>query len=287
MYSYPLYRPPSEARSLIIQITEGCSHNKCAFCYMYKDKKFRLKSDDEIEQHIDYLKKSYPNPERIFIADGDFLALSTDRIIKIVSMIKSTFKNASRISTYGGPKNVLSKTEEDLLLIRNSGLDMVYMGVESGSDEVLALMNKGVNSVEMREAGVRIKNAGFVLSCMIISGLGGKKLTKEHSIMSGKIISDIKPDYFSLLTLLIEEGSKLEEMVRSGEFKLLSSEEVIKETYEMLVNCDLEDTIFRSNHPSNYVSLKGNLNKDKSAMMEKLLKHLSDNDYRSEYYRSL
>lgn len=287
MYSYPLYRPPSEARSLIIQITEGCSHNKCAFCYMYKDKKFRLKSDEEIKNHVEYLKKSYTDPDRIFIADGDFLALSTDKIIKILSMIKSNFKDVTRISTYGGPKNILTKTDEELKNIKTSGLDMIYMGVESGSDEVLNLMQKGVSADEMREAGIRVKRANFILSCMIISGLGGKDLSKEHGVMSGKIISDISPDYFSLLTLLIEDGSKLEEMVKKGKFKILSSEEVIMETYEMLSNCELKDTVFRSNHPSNYVSLKGTLNKDKSAMMAKLLKHLSDNDYRNEYYRSL
>lgn len=287
MYSYPLYRPPSEARSLIIQITEGCSHNKCAFCYMYKDKKFRLKSDEEIKNHVEYLKKSYPDPDRIFIADGDFLALSTDKIIKILSMIKSNFKDVTRISTYGGPKNILTKTDEELEMIKTNGLDMVYMGVESGSDEVLNLMQKGVSADEMREAGIRVKKANFILSCMIISGLGGKGLSKEHGVMSGKIISDISPDYFSLLTLLIEDGSKLEEMVKKGKFKVLSSEEVIMETYDMLANCELKNTVFRSNHPSNYVSLKGTLNKDKSAMMAKLLKHLSDNDYRNEYYRSL
>lgn len=287
MYSYPLYRPPSESRSLIIQITEGCSHNKCEFCYMYKDKKFRVKSDLEIDRHIKELRREYKDVDRIFIADGDFLALKTDRIISILDKIKSTFHESTRISSYAGPLNILRKTDDDLKSILNHGLDFIYLGVESGSDEVLRLMKKGVSSDEMAKAGVMIKKAGFTLSCMIISGLGGNEFTDEHSLESAKIISIINPDYLSLLTLLVDEDTNLHDLIEIGKFKLLSASDVLRETLVFLENVDLSNTVFRSNHPSNYLNLKGVLGKDKARLIKEVQRHLENNTFKSEHYRLL
>lgn len=287
MYSYPLYRPPSEGKSLIIQVTEGCSHNKCAFCYMYKEKKFRVKTEKEILDHIKALRSQYKYVKRIFIADGDFLALNTEKILAILDMIKLNFEGYERISAYAGPLNILGKSLEELNQIRESGLDFLYLGVESGSDKVLKQMNKGVDQVQMREAAIKIKSAGMKLSCMIISGLGGRDYSLEHAEDSAWLISQIRPDYLSLLTLLVEEKTELADMLLKGEFTILKPYELMEEILVFLENIELKDTVFRSNHPSNYLNLRGILNKDKSRLINEIKKHIDENSYKSENYRLL
>lgn len=272
MYSMPLYRPPSEARSLIIQVTEGCSHNKCRFCYMYKCKQFRLKSKEEIKEHVEELKSYYRDAERIFLADGNVLCLKTEKILELIDYIKKEFPNVKRISSYSGPLDLLRKTEEELKTIHEAGLELLYMGVESGSDKVLSLMEKGVNQTEMTLAGQKAIRAGFKLSCMIISGLGGKELMHEHAVESAKVISAINPHYFSLLRLVVEEESELAEDIRQGRFHLLTPLEVLDENIIMLENMELEDCIFRANHVSNHVNQAGIMNKDKEELVKRLKK---------------
>lgn len=272
MYSMPLYRPPSEARSLIIQVTEGCSHNKCRFCYMYKCKQFRLKSKEEIMEHVKELKSYYRDAERIFLADGNVLCLKTEKILELLDYIKKEFPNVKRISSYSGPLDLLRKTEEELTTIHEAGLELLYMGVESGSDNVLSFMEKGVNQTEMTLAGQKAIKAGFKLSCMIISGLGGKELMQEHAVESAKVISAINPHYFSLLRLVVEEESELADDIRQGKFHLLTPLEVLDENIIMLENMELEDCIFRANHVSNHVNQAGILNKDKEELVKRLKK---------------
>ncbi|MEL7647850.1 MAG: radical SAM protein [Sedimentibacter sp.] len=270
MYSMPLYRPPSEARSLIIQVTEGCSHNRCRFCYMYKCKQFRMKSDRELKEHIEWLKPHYSHAERIFLADGNVLCLKTEKILEMLDYIKKEFPNAKRISSYSGPLDILRKSEEELKSVREAGIELLYMGVESGSDRVLSLMDKGVNQSQMIEAGQKAIRAGFKLSCMIISGLGGKEMMHEHALESAKVISAINPHYFSLLRLVVEEESELAEDIRKGSFQMLSPMEVLEENILMLENMELEDCIFRANHVSNHVNQAGTLNRDKDVLVTRL-----------------
>jgi radical SAM superfamily enzyme YgiQ (UPF0313 family) len=276
MYSVPLFRPPSEAESLIIQITEGCSHNKCTFCAMYKKKQFRLKSDDEIIEHIKWLKKYYTKPERIFLADGNVLCLKTDKIISLLKLIKHEFPTVKRISSYSGPLDLIRKSHDELKLINHEGLELLYMGVESGSDKVLNLIKKGVNQQQMIEAGQKAVESGFKFSCMIISGLGGTELIEEHAVDSAIVVSAINPHYLSMLRLVVEEETELAENIRIGKFHLLTPRQVLEENIIMLENMQLEDCIFRANHISNYVKLAGTLNKDKLALI-KYLKTLRDN----------
>lgn len=272
MYSMPLFRPPSEASSLIIQVTEGCSHNKCRFCYMYKCKQFSLKSQEEIKEHIKILKTYYNEPERIFLADGNVLCLKTEKLIELLNFIKNEFPMVKRISSYSGPLDLIRKTNEELKLINEAGLELLYMGVESGSDKVLSMMQKGVNQQQMIEAGQKAIKAGFKLSCMIISGLGGTKLIEEHAMESAKVISAINPNYFSLLRLVVEEESELAEDIRLGKFHLLTPLQILDENIMMLENMELEDCIFRANHVSNYVNQAGILNKDRDILVERLKK---------------
>ena len=271
-YSQPLYRPPSEAWSMIIQVTEGCSHNKCRFCYMYKCKQFRLKSMDEIIEHIEWLKPMYKNPERIFLADGNVLCLKTEKLLELLQYIKKEFPNVKRISSYSGPLDLLRKSQDDLKAIRDAGLELLYMGVESGSDKVLSMMEKGVTQKEMIEAGQKAIKAGFKFSCMIISGLGGAEYMEDHAVESAKVISAINPHYFSLLRLVVEEESELAEDVRQGKFHMLSPLQVLDENIIMLENMELTDCTFRANHVSNHINQAGTLNKDKEMLIERLKK---------------
>lgn len=271
-YSQPMYRPPSEAWSMIIQVTEGCSHNKCRFCYMYKCKQFRLKSKEEIKEHIEWLKPMYKNPERIFLADGNVLCLKTEKLLELLNYIKQEFPNVKRISSYSGPMDLIRKSDEELKAIRDAGLELLYMGVESGSDKVLSMMEKGVTQKQMIEAGQKAIKAGFKLSCMIISGLGGTEYMEEHAVESAKVISAINPHYFSLLRLVVEEESELAEDVRQGKFHLLTPLQVLDENIIMLENMELTDCIFRANHVSNHVNQAGTLNQDKNILIERLKK---------------
>lgn len=279
MYSEPLFRPPSEARSLIIQITEGCSHNKCRFCYMYKCKQFRMKSNEELKEHISWLKNYYREPERIFLADGNVLCLKTEKLIELLNYIKSEFPTVQRISSYSGPLDLIRKSSEELKLIQEAGLELLYMGVESGSDKVLSMMQKGVNQQQMIEAGQKAVKAGFKFSCMIISGLGGTEYMKEHALESAKVISAINPHYFSLLRLVVEEESELAEDIRQGKFHLLTPLQILDENILMLENMELDNCIFRANHVSNYVNQAGILNKDRDMLVARLRKYRDNNNF--------
>lgn len=287
MYDYPLYRPPSEANSLILQITTGCSYNKCTFCHVYKGKNFTVKSEEEIEKHLLMGKKVDPNPEKIFLADGNVMCLSTTRLLSLLDKIRTHFPNVKQISSYAGPLDLLRKSDEELCKIRKAGLELLYVGVESGSDTVLKLVNKGVTRAEMISAGKKAKKAGFTLSCMIISGLGGKKLLKEHAIDSATAISEMGPDFFALLTLIILDETPMKKQLDSGEFELLSPHEVMLELKLMLENTELESCVFRANHASNYVPLKGILNRDKKILLEQVNASLQSSNYKPEAWRGL
>lgn len=287
MYNYPLYRPPSEGKSLILQLTLGCSHNKCTFCNMYKSKQFYIKTHQEIEEHIKWAKEQYGNASRIFLADGNALAMKTSQLIEIVIRLYREFPNLERISTYGAPKDLLSKTPHELNQLKKVGLHMIYLGVESGSDKVLQTINKGVSAVEMVEAAKKAVAAELTLSCMVISGLGGKQLWREHALETAKVINAIKPHYFSPLTLMIEQGTELKKLIDEGKFQLLSPKEVLDELELMIVNTDLENCTFRSNHASNYVPLKGILNKDKEDILDQIRQIREVQGYKNEKLRGL
>lgn len=269
-YEGSLYRPPSEAYSLIVQATIGCTHNKCTFCSMYKDKKFRIRATEEIIEDFRIGRERYSMVKRIFIADGDALAINTKELKKVLNYIQKEFPECERIGIYGSPKAILSKSIEELKLLHSLGLGIVYLGVESGSEKILKKINKGVSRSEMAEAGQRIVESGMKLSITLISGLGGKSDSLEHARESAKIINEIKPHYVGLLTLLVEEGTPLLEDVNNKKFTLLTPREVLMETKEMVENIEVEDCVFRSNHASNYVPLKGILSQEKDLILSQI-----------------
>lgn len=269
-YEGRIYRPPSEARSLIVQGTIGCSHNKCSFCNMYKDKQFRIRKLEDILKDIETGRQQFSNINRVFLADGDALIIKTDELVEILEYIKSTIPECERIGVYASPKSIKSKSLSELKLLKNKGLDIAYLGLESGSDKVLMDINKGSSSKEIIECGKILKDSGLLVSITLISGIGGKENWKEHAIESAKAINEINPDYLGLLTLMIKEETQLHKDIQKGDFITLSPEEIAMETILMLRELDSEGTVFRSNHLSNYIPLKGILNKDTSRMIQDL-----------------
>ncbi|HAE92207.1 MAG TPA: radical SAM protein [Tissierella sp.] len=269
-YEGSLYRPPSEAYSLIVQATIGCTHNKCTFCSMYKDKKFRIRNTDEIIEDFKIAREKYKYVKRIFIADGDALAIKTKELVKIFSFVEEFFPECERVGIYGSPRAILSKTNEELNKLKSLGLGIIYLGVESGSDKILKDIKKGVTREEMVRAGKMVVKSGIELSITLISGIGGQKDSYEHAVESAKIINEINPNYVGLLTLLVEENTPLYEDVKNGQFTLLTSKEILLETKKMVENINVENCIFRSNHASNYVALKGTLPKDKDIILSQI-----------------
>lgn len=286
-YEGRVFRPPSEAYSLIIQVTIGCSHNKCTFCDMYKEKSFRIRKLEEIQRDFDLARQAYRRVERIFLADGDALMCQTSHMAEILRYIQKVFPECERVTCYGSPASILVKKQEELDLLHTLGLDMIYMGLESGSDEVLRRVNKGETAEEIVRAGQMVKKAGMKLSVTCIAGLGSLELSEEHAIQTAKALSEMKPEYIGLLTLLFELPTPLMEDWQAGRFYLMKPIEIAQETLVLLEHIDCEGSVFRANHASNYVNLAGTLNQDREAMCQKLRAALSGQvRFKSEAFRA-
>ena len=271
-YVYPLYRPPSEANSLIFQITLGCSFNKCSFCNMYRTKEYSERPLEEIKKEIEMMSQLQPEVTRIFLADGDALNVATENIIKILNCIKGNFKNLERISCYSMPKNLLQKTDKELISLKQAGLDMVYLGIESGNDIILKKVTKGATSEMIINSCKKAKKNGFILSCMIILGLGGKKYSNYHANDTSNIINQIEPNYLGALTLYMEPNIEKEFYSKFSEpFQPLEDSEILDEMETLIANTDVkEPVIFRANHASNVYSIGGTLPQDKYKILEKI-----------------
>lgn len=287
-YDYPLYRPPSEAMSLIIQVTLGCSHNKCTFCSMYKSKRFRMRKIEDIKKDIDFLRGNIRYIDRIFLADGDALIVPFKFLKEVIEYINLKFPEVERISIYASPKSIQLKSDEELKELYNLGLKFIYLGIESGSDKVLKDIKKGVSREELIECGKKIKKSGISLSVTVVAGLGGKKDTIIHGKETGDIISQINPDYFGILSLMIEEGTELYEDYCKNKFSPLSNREILEEIKSIIEHIHVKDRcIFRSNHASNYISLKGTLLEDKENIIKNIENALKNNEFKDEYMRRL
>ena len=288
MYNYPLYRPPSEGNSLIIQATLGCSHNKCSFCNMYKSKKFTIKSLEDIKNDINYFRQIYAHVERIFLADGDALIIPTEDLKEILVHIKKVFPECNRVTQYGSPKSILLKTPQELSDIKDLGLSMIYMGIESGDDEVLNDINKGVSSEDLIKATKKVKDANILLSVTVIAGIGGRENSKSHAIKTGEIISSMNPDYLGVLTLMVEEETALYNKILKKEFELLNDKEILTEIKLLIEHIDVKKpVVFRCNHASNYISLSGNLPKDKEEILNQINHYQDTNKLKREEERKL
>lgn len=277
-YDYPLYRPPSEANSLIFQITLGCSFNQCSYCEMYRTKKYSERPWEEIKMQIDMTSTAYPATKRIFLADGDAINLPTERLVQILEYIYKKFPTLERVSSYAMPKNLLQKTDRELMTLRAAGLQMLYVGIESGSDTVLKKITKGATYKTIVQSCKKAKENNYVLSCMIILGLGGKKHTFEHVEETAKIISEVSPDYVGALNLHLDDTLYNEFMTKFKEpFEFLDDIQILNEL-ELLISKinPSSPIIFRANHASNVYSIKGTLPTDKVNILE-LISQLKKN----------
>ncbi|PKP33975.1 MAG: radical SAM protein [Bacteroidetes bacterium HGW-Bacteroidetes-17] len=289
-YDEPLFRPPSEAYSLIFQLTIGCSWNKCAFCEMYTSKNFKVRKEAEVYAEIDQAKDLANDTRKIFLADGNAFVLSSDKLIRILNKLNQSFPRLARISAYASSRDILSKTNEELVQLRNAGLKLLYVGIESGDDELLKMADKGETYNSTEEALLKARNAGIKLSVMILIGLGGKHFSNQHSINSAKLINSIQPEYLSTLVLSLPHGINHFKKRFNGEFVQLSSYELIEELGLFLQELNLVSTVFRSDHASNYLVLKGILDRDNEILVNRIndfLQNPQEDKLRPEWSRGL
>lgn len=266
-----VFRPPSEARSFILRVTIGCSHNKCTFCSMYKDSKFRMRSLDEIDGIIERGALAMPFIRRIFLADGDALVLPTDHLIHIMEKCYASFPHLNRIGAYATPGDLIRKTPDELKQLRKAGLAIVYMGIESGDDEVLQHVQKGTTAALTLEGGKKALDAGMKLSAMILLGLGGTSRTAEHALHTAELVSALNPTMLSALSLIIPKNAPLYQEVQAGTFIPLTARGFLQELHDILSHTTMEHPcIFRSNHVSNLLPIGGTLPKDKGDMLADL-----------------
>lgn len=280
-YEGIVYRPPSEARSLIVQVTIGCAHNTCTFCNMYRAKDFRVRSMEEIMEDLKEAHDSYgAYVQKVFLADGDALVLQTEKLLEILKAVRELFPNCTRVASYGTAQDILRKSEEELKSLQKAGLGIVYVGAESGDDEILASICKGVTAEELKAAGQKLKRCGIQTSVTLISGLGGRSKVEEHARSCAELISAMNPEYASFLTLRLYEGTPMYDDVVTGRFERITADEIVDEMKIFLEHVDSPGTVFRTNHASNYVVLAGNLNEDIPSMLAQL-----DEAKKTHHYR--
>ena len=277
-YSGAVYRPPSEAHSLIIQVTVGCSHNKCAFCNMYKAKQFAITPEEQVLSDLRWAREQYAHVERFFLADGDALILPSERLLGILHTIRELFPECRRISTYASPKSILKKMPEELAALRAAGLEFAYLGLESGNDALLKKINKGVTAAQQIEAGQKLKSAGFTLSVTAINGLAGSNGDwQAHAKDTAAALNAMRPDFIALLTLRIYTGTPMAEWIERGELVMPTPMELIRESKLFLEHIDCPGAVFRSNHASNYLALAGTLNEDRARLIRQCEDALAGN----------
>lgn len=289
-YVGDVYRPPSEADSLILQATIGCSYNECAFCGMYRDKKFRVRRIDELRAEIAWARSSLGEVRKVFLADGDALMAPPAYLADVLAALREAFPALRRVSCYASPQALAVRTVGQMTALREAGLVQYYLGVESGHDEVLRRMTKGVDAAEMVRVARKAGEAGVKLSTMILLGAGGRELSLEHARASAAVINAIEPRFVSTLVVTPVEGTPLFEDAMKGLFDAMEPEEITRELREFVAGLDLRGSVFRANHASNWLPIGGTLPKDRAAILAALdeaLAHPDDAPFVPEGWRGL
>jgi len=287
-YKGSVYRPPSEADSYLLQVTYGCSHNKCAFCASFLDKRFSLRPEAEVMEDIAMAAEAFPGTRRVFLCDGNALVLKTDRLARILDALGDAFPALQRVGIYANARDIERKPVEDLRLLRDKKLGIVYLGLESGSDEILTEMNKGATAEEMIRAVRKAEDNGIKSSVIMILGLGGRAKSREHAAASARVASAMNPRFLSCLMLMLVPGTPLHDRHRRGEFELLDAGEMLREIRCLVQDLELDGTIFRANHASNYLPLAGRFPKDKARLLAEIDRALQgETGLRPEFLRGL
>ena len=290
-YHGAVIRPPSEADSLILQVTYGCSHNTCDFCGTYLEKPFRVRPYAEVTADVQGLPGWYKREcRRVFLADGDAVILPQRRLLEILALLRQELPALERVSSYANAQSLLRKSVEQLRELREAGLRLLFLGLESGDEQTLASMHKGVTVAQQVEACRRAKDAGLELSLTCILGLAGPERSLEHARATGEALSAIDPEYIGVLSLIVVPGTPVAARVQAGELKILGPLEMLRELREMIAATDVTDALFRSNHASNYLPVGGRLPQDKARMLAALGRGLDSPDgvrLRPESWRAL
>jgi radical SAM superfamily enzyme YgiQ (UPF0313 family) len=290
-YEGSIWRPPSEARSLILQATVGCSHNACTFCVSYKNKKYRVRGAQGIKTDLASLPTSYKaQVSRVFLADGNALAMSTAEMLDTLKVLENELPSLKRVGVYGYAKDVRDKSVDDLKALKVAGLGIVYLGLETGDDDLLRWARKGVDSAENIAACKKITNAGIPLSLTIILGLGGLKNSERHAKATAQVLNEINPDYVGALTLMTPPGTHIHDLIKSEDFIPMKPMEILTELKMLVEHLDLSNCVFRTNHASNYLPIRGVLNQDKEVILEILTETINKQDtsnLRPGYLRGL
>lgn len=289
-YEGAIYRPPSEAHSLILQVAVGCSHNKCTFCGSFKDKKFRVKSFEEIKEDVDEAKAYGRYINKVFLADGDALIIPQKRLFPIIELVKESFPKLERIGVYGNVKSILKKSVDELRQLKELGLGILYLGVESGDQVTLDRVCKGTTLEKTEQAANRVKEAGIVLSVTVLLGLGGAERSKIHAEETGKFLSRIDPEYVGALSIIVVPGTPLARDIENGTFTIPDPYMLLEELAIMIKNTSVTHTFFASNHASNYLPIKVWLPEEKEKALRAIMHVLDRKDpalLRPEFLRAL
>ncbi len=266
-YEGDIIRPPSEAYSLLLQVTVGCSHNQCTFCPSFKDKRFRIKSLEEIIEDLQYASRRFGKVDRLFLCDGDALIIPQKRLLEILKAVQKYLPGVRRIGTYGNAKSILRKTVEELCELQEHGLGIVYLGIETGNEELLRKIRKGATCEQIVEAGRRVKEAGITLSATVLLGIGGTEKSMEHARDTARILTDVDPDFAGVLTVMVVPGTPLDEERKAGAFVLPDTFELLKELSVILSGARFTNCFFTANHASNYLPIRARMPRDQEKVV--------------------
>jgi len=289
-YEGMIFRPPSEAESLILQVTVGCSYNRCTFCSAYQGKSFRIKSFEEVKEDIDEASSYGSRIQKVFLADGDALAIPQSDLIRILEYLRKRVIGIERVGIYANAKDILKKDVEELKALKDLSLGIIYLGLESGDREVLRRIKKNATVDQLIRAARRVKESGILLSVTVILGIGGVKGSQAHAMETGKILSEMDPDYVGALSLMVVPGTPIEREIETGKLVLPTPFGLIQELETMIQHCQFTRCFFASNHASNYLPLRIRMPEEKEEALRRIREVLRRKDpalLRPEYLRGL
>jgi len=280
-YTGNIFRPFSEANSYLLQCTIGCSHNQCTFCGMYKDQKFRIRPLKELKTDIQMAKDHYGDLEKVFLCDGDAIVIPTDMLLELLHELYKTFPSLRHVGLYVGPTSTLEKSISELAALRAAGLTKAYLGVETGDDDILKAIKKGVDAKQMKDAGLHLVQAGINLSAMVLLGIAGPgPASEKHALATAQICNEMKPHYLAALTVTPVPGTVLYHQIQKGDFQLIDPFETLQEMKSIFENITIDPLKFVGTHASNYLPIKGTLQKDKHQMIQ-MIDDILTNEKRS------
>ena len=289
-YEGMIFRPPSEAESLILQVTVGCSYNRCTFCGAYQGKSFRIKSFEEVKEDIDEASSYQPWVQRVFLADGDALIIPQKELLRILDYLKIKLRKLKRVGIYANARDILQKDVEELMALKDRGLRIVYLGLESGDRQILRRIKKNATIDQLVRAARRVKESGILLSVTVILGIGGIEYSEAHAEATGKVLSEMDPDYVGALSLMVVSGTPIEKEIETGKLVLPTPFGLIQELETMIKNCNFTQCFFASNHASNYLPLRIRMPEEKEEALRRIREVLRRKDpalLRPEYLRAL